>query len=153
MSEFLNGIIAHFIEPALFWELFWYLFAGACSTVVSQVGYSLCFRKYAMSNVRSKIISWTAAATTAFVLMRYLAFSATESGFWQSAWKFYSTRIGTAVLTVVLMWGLMDKWLKWDLTDRERVRTEYGYKPELINLIVTIFEIVLNYFIAKFLVF
>ena len=51
------------------------------------------------------------------------------------------------------MWALMDKLLKWDLTDRERVRKEYGWWPEIINLIVTLLEMACNYFIAKFWVF
>ena len=62
----LNNLIALFIDPALFWELFWYLFAGVCSTAVSFVGYSVCFRKWGLGNVWSKVLSWTAAATTAF---------------------------------------------------------------------------------------
>lgn len=149
MSEF----IARFMEPALFWELFWYGLSGVCSTIVSQVGYSLCFRKCHLSNVWSKSISWFAAATTAFFMMRWLAFSGTETGFWESAWLFYSTRIGTVIVTVALMWVVMDCCLKWDLRDRERVRTEYGWWPEIINLIVTVLEIAINYFIAKFWVF
>ncbi len=149
MSEF----IAKFMDPALFWELFWYFFSGVCSTLVSQVGYSVCFRKFRLSNVWAKSLSWFAAATTAFFMMRWLAFSGTETGFWESAWLFYSTRIGTVIVTVALMWAVMDCWLKWDLRDRERVRTEYGWWPEIINLIVTILEIAVNYFIAKFWVF
>ncbi|MBR6802478.1 MAG: GtrA family protein [Kiritimatiellae bacterium] len=145
--------ITRFIEPALFWELVWYFLSGVCSTLVSQIGYSVCFRKFALSNVCSKTLSWFAAATTAFLMMRWLAFSTTESGFWESAWLFFSTRIGTVLVTVALMWVVMDCWLKWDLTDRERVRKEYGWWPEIINLIVTILEIAVNYFIAKYWVF
>lgn len=152
MSE-LNELIAYVMDPVLFWELFWYGLAGVCSTIVSQVGYSICFRKWSLGNVRAKVISWFGAATTAFVMMRYLAFSETVTGFWQSAWKFYSTRIFTAVLTVLLMWLLMDKYLRWDLRDKERVRKEYRWWPEVINLGVTILEIIINYFIAKFFVF
>ena len=145
--------IVQWLESALFRELFWYFLSGVCSTVVSQVGYSVCFRKFALSNVWSKTISWFAAATTAFFMMRWLAFRQTETGFWESAWLFYSTRIGTVIVTVGLMWVVMDCWLKWDLTDRERVRKEYGWWPEIINLIVTVLEIAVNYFIAKFWVF
>lgn len=148
-----EGLVAPFMAPELFWELFWYLFAGVCSTVVSQVGYSLSFRKWGLGNVSSKILSWVAAATTAFILMRWLAFGATESGFWDSAWKFYSTRVLTAALTVWLMWLVIDRWLRWDLSDRDRVKRDYGWWPELINLAATLLEILINYFIAKFLVF
>ena len=149
----LNNLIALFIDPALFWELFWYLFAGVCSTAVSFVGYSVCFRKWGLGNVWSKVLSWTAAATTAFVLMRLLAFPGTETGWLESAWVFYATRVATAALTVLLMWWLIDKWLRWDLRDKARVKAEYGWWPELINLVVTLLEIALNYFIAKFWVF
>ncbi len=152
-SSTLNALIAHVMEPALFWELFWYLWSGVCAMLVSQVGYSLCFRKFGLCNVWAKIISWTGAATTAFVLMRWLAFSDTASGFWDSVWKFYSTRVVTAALTVWLMWLIIDRLLRWDLTDRERVKEQYGWWPEAFNLIVTFLEIVLNYFIAKFFVF
>ena len=151
--DMLNDLIAIFMPPALFWELFWYLFAGVCSTVVSFVGYSVLFRKGGLGNVPSKIISWFAAATVAFLLMRWLAFAGTDSGFWESAWKMYSSRIVTAALTVVVMWWLIDKWLRWDLRDKERVKADYGWWPEIINLIVTLIEIALNYFIAKFWVF
>ena len=51
------------------------------------------------------------------------------------------------------MWWLIDKWLRWDLRDKERVKSDYGWWPEIINLIVTLVEIALNYFIAKFWVF
>ncbi len=153
MTDALDALVAHFIDPALFWELFWYLFAGGCATVVSFVGYSLCFRRLRLSNVWSKSLSWFAAATVAFLLMRWLAFAGTASGFWESAWKCYASRIGTAVLTVALMWLVIDKALGWDLTDRERVKSEYGWWPEAINLVVTVIEVLLNYFIAKFWVF
>ncbi len=149
----MSDLIARFIDPALFWELFWYLLAGVCSTAVSQVGYSLCFRKWGLGNVWAKILSWVGAATTAFVMMRWLAFRGTESGLWESAWKFYSTRVLTAALTVWLLWLIIDRWLRWDLTDRERVKREYGWWPEIFNLAVTFLEILINYFIAKFLVF
>ena len=149
----MSDLIAKFMEPALFWELFWYGLSGVCSTIVSQVGYSFCFRKLHLSNVWAKSLSWFAAATTAFFMMRWLAFASTATGFWESAWLFYSTRIGTVIVTVALMWVVMDCWLKWDLRDRERVRNEYGWWPEIINLIVTILEIAINYFIAKFWVF
>ena len=153
MCEALDAFIGRWMEPKLFWELFWYLFAGGCSTVVSFVGYSLCLRKLALGNVWSKALSWFAAATTAFVLMRLLAFSATESGFWASAAAFYATRIGTALLTLFLMWFILEKWLAWNLSDPERVRLEYGWWPEVLNGLVTILEIAINYFIAKFWIF
>ena len=141
------------MDPALFWELFWYGLSGVCSTLVSQVGYSLCLRRLALGNVWSKILSWTAAATTAFLMMRWLAFSNTQTGFWASAAGFYSTRVGTAALTVFLMWFILEKLMRWDLSDPNRVREEYGWWPEALNLIVTILEIIINYFIAKFWVF
>ena len=31
----LNELISIFMDPVLFWQLFWYLFAGVCSTVVA----------------------------------------------------------------------------------------------------------------------
>lgn len=149
MSEF----ISRFMEPALFWELFWYGLSGVCSTAVSFVGYSLCLRKWALGNVWSKVLSWVAAATTAFVMMRWLAFHTTKSGFWYSAATFYATRVGTAAVTVFLMWFLLEKWLRWDLSDPKHVRTTYGWWPEVFNLIVTLLEIAINYFIAKFWIF
>ncbi len=106
-----------------------------------------------MGNVSAKTLSWFAAATTAFLMMRYTAFAGTTAGFWESAWKFYVSRIGTILLTVGLMWYIIDIRLKWDLKDRRRVKEVYGWKPELINLGVTLFEIAVNYFIAKFWIF
>ena len=94
-----------------------------------------------------------AAATTAFLLMRWLAFSGTTTGFWQSAVRFYVTRVGTAVLTVFLMWLVLEGWLRWNLSDPEHVREAYGWWPEVLNLMVTVLEIVINYFIAKFWIF
>ncbi len=149
MSEF----IELFMPMELFWELFWYGIGGVAATIVSQFGYSIGFRKFHLSNVTSKTLSWMAAATTAFLFTRYLAFSGTQSGFWASAWLFFSTRIGTVLLTIGIMWLLIDRILKWDLKDTGRVKAEYGYWPEIINLIVTILETLLNYFVAKFWVF
>ncbi len=149
----MESIITLFMPMETFWELFWYLLSGVCSTAVSFVGYSLAFRKLHMSNVMAKTLSWFAAATTAFLMMRYTAFAATDTGFWDSAWKFYASRIGTILLTVGMMWYIIDKRLQWDLKDRQRVKTVYGWWPEIINLGVTIFEIVVNYFIAKFWIF
>ena len=153
MSEAINALVGRFMAPALFWELFWYLFAGGCATLVSFVGYSLCLRRWAMGNVCSKALSWLAAATVAFLLMRTLAFGETETGFWPSAAAFYATRVGTAALTVALMWLILEKWLSWNLSDPKRVRLEYGWWPEVLNLAVTLLEIVINYFIAKFWIF
>lgn len=152
MLDTLNSWIALVMSPELFWQLFWYVIAGGCATVVSQVGYSLCFRWLHMGNVWAKVLSWIAAASTAFVMMP-LAFSTSTTPMGDAAWKFYGARIATAVLTVVLMWALMDWWLKWDLRDRERVKKEYGYWPEVINLAVTILENLINFFVAKFWIF
>ncbi len=149
MSDF----ITIFMPMETFWELFWYLLSGVCSTLVSMVGYSVAFRKCHMGNVTAKTLSWFAAATTAFLMMRYTAFAGTEVGFWVSAWKFYASRIGTILLTVGIMWYIIDINLKWDLKNRERVKRDYGWWPEVINGGVTIFEIILNYFIAKFWIF
>ena len=153
MFEAFDAFIGRFISPDLFWELFWYGLSGVCSTLVSQVGYSLCLRRWALGNVLSKSLSWFAAATTAFLMMRWLAFGSTETGFWASAAGFYLTRIGTAALTVFLMWFILEKWLAWNLSDPKRVRLEYGWWPEVLNLGVTILEIVINYFIAKYWIF
>ena len=51
------------------------------------------------------------------------------------------------------MWLVIDRWLRWDLSDRDRVKRDYGWWPELINLAATLLEILINYFIAKSLVF
>jgi putative flippase GtrA len=137
---------------ATFWELFYYGLSGVVAMAVSQVGYSVCFRKFALSNLWSKSLSWFAAATVAFFMMRYLAFSGTQEPFLISLWKTFYTRIATVLVTFFAMWFIIDHWLKWDLTDRERVKT-YGKIPELINFCVTIIEIILNYVIAKFYIF
>jgi putative flippase GtrA len=137
---------------AMFWELFYYGLSGLAAMVVSQVGYSLCFRKFAFSNLASKALSWFAAATVAFLMMRTLAFSDTEAPFFVSLWKTFYTRIGTVLLTFALMWFIIDHTLKWDLRDRDRLPT-YGKWPEGINFVVTLIEIVLNYVIAKFYIF
>ena len=149
----MSDLLATFAESAKVREVFWYLVAGVCSTVVSQAGYSLLLRKAGLGNVRSKTLSWFAAATTAFVLMRWLAFSATESGFWISAWRFYYTRVGTALLTVFLMWIILEKALGWDFSDKATLKERYGWWPEALNLAVTILEIAINYFIACLYVF
>ncbi|MDO5462729.1 MAG: GtrA family protein [bacterium] len=147
-----ESLITTFMPMEVFWELFYYGLSGVAATIVSQVGYSVCFRKFALSNVWSKSLSWLAAATVAFFMMRYLAFSGTQEPFLDSLWKTFYTRIGTVLLTVFIMWLVMDIWLKWDLRDRSRLK-EYGKWPEIINLAVTLFEIALNYLIAKFYVF
>lgn len=85
-------------------------------------------------------------------MMRYLAFSGTQEPFLISLWKTFYTRIATVLVTFFAMWFIIDYWLKWDLSDRERVKT-YGKIPELINFCVTIIEIALNYVIAKFYIF
>ena len=53
--DMLNDLIAIFMPPALFWELFWYLFAGVCSTVVSFVGYSVLFRKGGLAHRHRRV--------------------------------------------------------------------------------------------------
>ncbi len=153
MADFLTQIITFFMPMETFWEIFWYLLSGVCSTAVSIVGYSLAFRKCGMGNVLAKTLSWLAAATTAFLMMRYTAFAGTETGFLESAWKFYLSRVGTILLTVAMMWYIIDIHLKWDLKDRERVKRDYRWWPEIINGAVTLFEIVLNYFLAKLWIF
>jgi putative flippase GtrA len=141
-----------FMPLETFWELFYYGLSGVVAMTVSQVGYSVCFRKFALSNLWSKSLSWLAAATVAFFMMRYLAFSGTQEPFLISLWKTFYTRIATVLVTFFAMWFIIDYWLKWDLSDRERVKT-YGKIPELINFCVTIIEIALNYVIAKFYIF
>lgn len=134
-------------------EIAWYAVSGVASTIASQGGYSLCFRRFGFSNVRSKIISWFAAVTAAFVVLKLWTFPHSNETFAYSLWTFYSTRLGTAVLTVFLIWLIIDRILVWDLTNRELVRTRYKLWPEAINLSVTMIEVCSNYFIAKYIVF
>lgn len=139
-----------------------YLIFGVVTTVVSLLVYSIAIRiimssggfgplwKFSAETVNidvANIISWIISVTVAFITNKLWVFESrvwAHDVVWKEAWTFYSGRLFTGILELVLMpllvsWGL-------DLT-----LFKVEYFPA--KIIVTVIIIILNYLLSKFISF
>lgn len=124
-------------------ELINYLIVGVLTTVVSLGTYyasvlTILDPQSAIQLQIANILSWIAAVTFAYFTNRKYVFESTNSNMLKEAFKFYTSRLSTLVMDMVIMFVGV---------------TMLGFSDKIMKLVVQVVVTVANYVISKFLVF
>ena len=123
-------------------EIIMYLIFGVLTTVVSLVVYFVCTKTVlsaedAFQLQAANVISWFVSVMFAFVTNRLFVFE--SKGRWTlEMFKFYSSRVSTLLLDMLLMFVLV---------------TLVGINDMVSKVVVQVVVIVANYVLSKLLVF
>lgn len=118
-----------------------YVFFGVCTTLVNLLTYRLFYFVLNTPNVPSTIIAWLLSVLFAFVTNKLWVF---DSKSWavttvlSELAKFFTCRIATGVLDVLIMWFAVNK-MQWNAM--------------IWKLISNIIVIILNYAASKLVIF
>ncbi len=126
-----NNFFKKYKEPLL------YIVFGIATTLVNFITYFL-LSKLDFSTAISTSLAWLLAVLFAFFTNRKYVFEASKNGFLKQLFGFFSMRIATGVLDVLIMILLVDF---------------LEFNDLLIKLLSNVLVIILNYIFSKFLVF
>jgi len=118
-----------------------YAVFGVLTTLVNVVSYYICARILALNTVVSTVIAWLLAVIFAYVTNRKWVFESKENttkGIIREIVAFFSCRIATGVLDVVIMFVFVDL-LAWN--------------DVFIKLASNVLVILLNYAASKLIIF
>lgn len=118
-----------------------YLFFGACSTCINFFAYYLCYNVGKCSNLLSTAVAWLAAVLFAYVTNKLWVFESKSfdgKTLLREVVSFFSCRIATGVLDMIIMYIAVDRLAKNEL---------------LWKLLSNLIVIVLNYAASKLVIF
>ena len=124
-------------------EIVRYLIVGVLTTIVSLCVYYACVLsvlnpKIAWQLQAANIISWVAAVTFAYIMSRRYVFKSERSDWAAEAAAFYSSRVLTLLMDMVIMFVMV---------------TLCGLNDKLAKLVVQVVVTVANYIFSKMFVF
>ena len=122
-------------------QLILYGIFGVLTTVINIVVYWLCTRVFFWPVVPSTVIAWTIAVLFSYWGNRKFVFRSTNSSYsavLKEAAEFFSCRIATGVLDVVIMYVFVDV---------------LGFHDVIIKTASNIIVIILNYIASKLFIF
>ncbi len=114
-----------------------YIVFGAATTLVNIASYFL-LSKLPLSTAIATILAWLISVIFAFFTNRKYVFEASKNGFLKQLFGFFSMRIATGVLDLLIMILFVDA---------------LEFNDMLIKVLSNILVIILNYIFSKFLVF
>ncbi len=124
-------------------EIISYLIVGGLTTVVSMATYYLCV--FTFLNPKNpfelqvaNVISWVFAVAFAYITNRKFVFKSKEKNFLKETFSFVSSRVGTLLIDMLLMFLIV---------------SVGNMNDKIAKILVQIVVIVLNYVFAKFFVF
>lgn len=124
-------------------EIINYLIFGVLTTVVSLVTYyvlvaTILNPENPIQIQIANIISWITCVTFAYITNKKYVFNSKDKNILKEITKFYSSRLTTLFIDMLLMYIFV---------------TKLQYNDKIIKLIVQIIIIILNYILSKLLVF
>lgn len=124
-------------------EIINYLIFGVLTTIVSLVTYYLLVFTILNPNNAielqiANIISWITCVTFAYITNRKYVFNSKNKNILKEITKFYSSRLTTLFLDMIIMFIFV---------------TKLNLNDKIIKIIVQILIIILNYILSKLLVF
>lgn len=124
-------------------EIINYLIFGILTTIVSLITYYLLvltilnpFKPLELQI--ANILSWITCVTFAYITNRKYVFNSNDKNIIKEGLKFYSSRLTTLFIDMILMFIFVSK---------------LNFNDKLIKIIVQIIIIILNYIISKLIVF
>ena len=119
-----------------------YLVFGILTTTIDQVSFMILLRLFpTATSVAPTVASWIIAVSFAYTTNRKWVFRTHSTGipaFLLEVALFYIARVFSLLVTVVIMWILVDR---------------RGYNADLTKLASGIIVVILNYVLSKFWVF
>lgn len=124
-------------------EIIRYLIVGGLTTVVSLGSYYLLvitvLNPHSVFQLQiANILSWIAAVTFAYIMSRIFVFKSKRKDWLNEAAAFYSSRIVTLLMDMVIMFGMV---------------TICGFNDKLAKLVVQVVVTIGNYILSKLFVF
>lgn len=124
-------------------EIINYLIFGILTTIVSLLTYYLLVLTILNPNNPielqiANIISWITCVTFAYITNRKYVFKSKDKNIFKEIIKFYSSRLTTLFLDMIIMYIFV---------------TKLQFNDKIIKIIVQILIIILNYILSKILVF
>ena len=124
-------------------EIIRYLVVGLLTTIVSLVTYYTCVLFFlnpqsALELQMANICSWIVAVTFAYVTNRVFVFKSKRKDWLQEAMVFYSSRIITLFIDMIIMFLMV---------------TLCGFNDKVAKLMVQVVVTVANYIFSKLFVF
>ena len=124
-------------------EIINYLIFGVLTTIVSLLTYYLLVFTILDPNKAielqiANIISWITCVTFAYITNRKYVFNSKNKNIIKEVIKFYSSRLTTLFLDMILMYIFV---------------TKLEFNDKIIKIIIQIIIIILNYILSKLLVF
>ena len=119
-------------------DIFPYAFFGVCTTAVNVVSYWLFADILKFSVMQSTVIAWTLAVLFAYVTNRIFVFSSDNKNIFKEIVSFFSSRIATLLLEMVIMFIFV---------------TKLNLNVFIFTIVTQVLVIVLNYVFSKIFVF
>lgn len=124
-------------------EIVAYLIVGVLTTIVSLCTYYGCVVTILNPQIAwqlqvANVISWIVAVTFAYITNRKYVFKSTRSDWFHEAVVFYSSRLLTLFLDMVIMFGAV---------------TLFGFNDKIAKLVVQVLVTIANYILSKVFVF
>ena len=124
-------------------EIINYLIFGVLTTIVSLLTYYLLVLTILNPNNSielqiANIISWITCVTFAYITNRKYVFNSKDKNITKEIIKFYSSRLTTLFLDMIIMYIFV---------------TKLQFNDKIIKIIAQILIIILNYILSKLLVF
>ena len=124
-------------------EIINYLIFGILTTIINLIIYyaltlTILNSKNPIELQISNIIAWLISVTFAYITNKKYVFNSKEKNIKKEIIKFYSSRLSTLLIDIILMFIFV---------------SILNLNDKLIKILVTIIIIILNYIISKILVF
>lgn len=124
-------------------EIINYLIFGALTTLINLLTYYILIITIFNPNNKielqiTNIIAWIISVTFAYITNKLFVFNSKEQNIKKEVIKFYSSRISTLLVEIILMYIFV---------------STLKYNDKIIKIITNIIIIILNYIISKLLVF
>ena len=119
-------------------ELLLYGIFGVLATIINIVAYWGLSRLLVMPTVPATVLAWLIAVIFAFWTNRTYVFRSKNSAVLKEAAEFFSARIATGVLDVIIMYLFVDV---------------LGFYDVWVKTVSNILVIILNYILSKFFIF
>ncbi len=119
-------------------EIINYLIFGVLTTVVNIVVFALCADVFHIQYLIANVLAWIMSVIFAYVTNRKYVFESKSENIGKEITKFFSSRLSTLALDMIVMWLLVDILTASNL---------------IAKVIANILVIVANYILSKVFVF
>ena len=119
-------------------EILNYLIFGVLTTIISIASYAIFTNIFNIDILISNILSWILSVLFAYITNRWYVFESKNNNFFYEMISFFSARLVTGLIDIILMWVLVDNNILDDF---------------IAKIIVNVIVIILNYIFSKLFVF